>query len=205
VSGAEAEVRVPLARLQRILEALALASVDAFDDAIASAEIQAEDEIGELEGVLALFLRELQAAKRQLQLTVDEQQRTIQELSTPIIDVWDEILTLPLYGAVDTRRSSEATDRLLQRIVDGQARCVIIDVTGVPVVDTATAEHLQRMVRAAQLLGAYCVLTGIRAEVAQTLIHAGIELGAVKTLRSLKDGLRDCMAYLRASSPARRR
>src|SRR5262249_10910052 len=135
--------------------------------------------------------------KAKVEQTIQDQERTIRALSTPIIDVWDRILTLPVIGEVDARRSAEMTNRILRRIVTSNAACVIIDVTGVETIDTPTAEHLVKMVRAMRLLGTYCVVTGVSGEVARTLVQSSIELGDVRTLRSLKEGLRECFSYLR--------
>jgi rsbT co-antagonist protein RsbR len=136
------------------------------------------------------ILGELEALARQREMT-------IRELSTPVMEVWDDVLVLPVVGVVDTRRSLEIMNTLLDRIVATKARCVIIDITGVEVVDTKTADYLLRVSRAANLLGTRCVLTGLSSAVAQTLVDIGADLTEVRTLRSLKDGLRDCLKYLR--------
>lgn len=136
------------------------------------------------------ILGELEALARQREMT-------IRELSTPVMEVWDDVLVLPVVGVVDTRRSLEIMNTLLDRIVATKARCVIIDITGVEVVDTKTADYLLRVSRAANLLGTRCVLTGLSSAVAQTLVDIGADLTEVRTLRSLKDGLRDCLKYLK--------
>ena len=128
---------------------------------------------------------------------IEQQQSAIRELSTPILEVWDDVLALPIVGVVDTRRSMEIMNTLLSAIVSTQSKCVIIDVTGVEIVDTKTADYLLKVVHAAQLLGARCVLTGINPAVAQTLVEIGADLSAVTTLRNLKAGLFDCIKYLR--------
>jgi rsbT co-antagonist protein RsbR len=127
---------------------------------------------------------------------IEEQTRAINELSTPIMEVWDGVLVLPIVGSMDARRSVVIMDSLLARIVSSQSRCVIIDVTGVENVDTGTADALVKVVRAAALLGAHCVLTGLRPTVAQTLVNIGASLGDVQTLRNLKEGLESCLRYL---------
>jgi rsbT co-antagonist protein RsbR len=93
-----------------------------------------------------------------------------------VIEVWDSVLSLPIIGVVDTRRSLDMTERLLEAIVRHQARCVIIDVTGVEMVDTATADHFVKMIKAAEMLGTTCVVSGISPAVAQTLTRIGVEL-----------------------------
>ena len=199
-------VTIPMARLRRLVEALSYASVEAFDEARSLLEEPTEDDFGELEGILAVFLRELQSAQElrasqeQQRLLIERQQLAIRDLTTPIIDLWDDILTLPIVGVVDTQRAAEMTERLLARVEERGTRCVIIDVTGVNVIDTMTAAHLVRMVNAARLMGSYCVVTGMRPEVAQTLVASGVEVAGVETLRSLKEGLRECFRYLKTES-----
>jgi rsbT co-antagonist protein RsbR len=131
---------------------------------------------------------------------VKQQQEAIRELSTPIMEIWDDVLCLPVVGIVDTRRSVEIMDSLLEKIVESQSRCVIIDITGVEIVDTKTADYLLKVVQASQLLGARCVLTGINPAVAQTLVEIGADLSQVSTLRNLKAGLVDCIKYIRQNS-----
>lgn len=199
-------VTIPVTRLRRLVEALSYASVEAFEEARGLLESPTEDELGELEGILAVFLKELQSAQElrlaqeQQRLLIERQQLAIRDLTTPIIDLWDDILTLPIVGVVDTQRAAEMTERLLARVEERGTRCVIIDVTGVNVIDTMTAAHLVRMVNAARLMGSYCVVTGMRPEVAQTLVQSGVDIAGVETLRSLKEGLRECFRYLRSEA-----
>lgn len=198
-------------RVERVLEALSLASVGAFDEAISLSGALTEDRFGALEESLLVLLRELkqtreehdkamsdlEASRRDLEeqlATIERQRIAIRELSVPIIDVWDDVLTLPLVGAIDSARAAEMTEKLLQRIAVRGAEYVIIDLTGVDVVDTMTAAHLVRLTHAAKLLGARCVLTGVRPDVARTLVEIGVHLGGLTTLRTLKDGLRACLA-----------
>src|SRR5690606_17555595 len=107
---------------------------------------------------------------------VEEQRATIRELSTPILEVWDGVLCLPVVGVIDTIRSAEMTSELLEAIVAKQTRCAIIDITGIEVMDTSTAEHFIRMAKSARLLGAECVITGLNPTIAQTVVHMGIDL-----------------------------
>jgi rsbT co-antagonist protein RsbR len=202
-------------RLRRVIDVLSIASLGEFDPARVVIPLEGrEDDFAMLEQTVNVLVSELAEAKHKndraaeaiersrdqlaekLQ-TIERQQTAIRDLSTPIIELWDDILTLPIVGLVDTQRSVEMTERLLHRIVDRRARCVIIDVTGVDEVDTATADHFVKMIRAAQLLGAHCVVTGISPEIAQTLVRIGVELTGVRTLRSLKEGLKECMALLK--------
>lgn len=183
-------------RLARIMTALSAASIEAFDEAQNACQPMAEDAFGELEGTLGIFLTELRQAKEKQAAMIENQQLAIRDLSTPIMDLWDDILTLPIVGAIDTQRSLEMTERLLHRIAESRAKCVIIDITGVSVVDTLTADYFIRMVKSARLLGSYCVVTGISPEIAQTLVQGDVDIGDIKTLRNLKEGLKECFRYL---------
>ena len=197
-------ITIPAARLRRLIEALSYASVEALEEAQGLLGAPVEDEFGELEGIFGVFLKELQAAQvlrasqEQQRLLIERQQLAIRDLSTPIIDLWDDILTLPIVGVVDTQRAAEMTERLLARIEERGTSCVIIDITGVSVIDTMTAQHIVRMVNASRLMGSYCVLTGMRPEVAQTLVASGVDIGDIETLRSLKEGLHRCFRYIRS-------
>jgi rsbT co-antagonist protein RsbR len=113
----------------------------------------------------------------------------LHDLSTPIVPIYDGILVLPLIGAIDSHRASEIMERLLTSISEYQADCVIIDITGVPVVDTSIAQHLLQTAHAASLLGSSAVLVGIGPEIAQTITQLGIELSDVTTLRDLQAGI----------------
>ena len=130
-------------------------------------------------------------------LTIEQQAAAIRELTTPVMEIWDDILVLPIVGVVDTRRSMDIMNNLLEKIVEAQAKCAIIDITGVEMVDTKTADYLLKVVRAASLLGTRCVLTGLSAAVAQTLVEIGADLTEVRTLRNLKAGLVDCLKFLK--------
>lgn len=121
--------------------------------------------------------------------TIERQREAIRELSTPIMEVWDKILCLPIVGVIDSLRSAEMTEALLRAVVSSGARAVIIDITGIEVMDTRTADHFVRMAKAVGLLGAECVLTGINPQIAQTIVHMGIDMAGVRTHRSLRDAL----------------
>jgi rsbT co-antagonist protein RsbR len=107
------------------------------------------------------------------------QQREISELSTPVVKLWDGILALPLIGTLDSQRTQVVMESLLQTIVDVEAEIAIIDITGVPTVDTLTAQHLLKTVAAARLMGADCIISGIRPQIAQTMVHLGVELNVI--------------------------
>ena len=121
---------------------------------------------------------------------IEQQRKAIEELSTPIIKIWERVLVLPLIGTLDTRRSQRLTESLLTDIAATQTKVTILDITGVPTVDSAVANHMLKTVAAVQLLGAECVITGIRPEVAQTMVHLGVDLSGVETLSTLAEGLK---------------
>ena len=127
---------------------------------------------------------------------LERMQTVIQELSTPVLELWDDVLALPVIGIVDTKRSAEMMERLLEVVVLRQAQFVIIDITGVEVVDTATADRFIKLVTAVEYLGARCILTGVRSAVAQTLASLGVDLGTLTTLRTLKHGLIECLRLM---------
>ena len=125
--------------------------------------------------------------------TIEQQQGALHELSSPVLQVWDGVLVMPIIGSVDAHRSVDIMDTLLEEIAQQRAPYVILDITGAKGVDSATADHFIELLRAAELLGARCLLTGIRPAVARTLVELGVDLSSVETLRSLKDALAVCM------------
>jgi rsbT co-antagonist protein RsbR len=133
-------------------------------------------------------LADLQSVSEQ-RSQLEEQRRTISELRTPVLKVWDGILALPIVGSVDTARAQEMTEALLDTIVDTGAEVVLLDITGVPVVDTAVARHLLETVSAARLLGAEVMIVGLSTRTAITLVHLGVELSGVTTRTTLAKGL----------------
>ena len=135
--------------------------------------------------------------------TIEQQRRAIEELSTPILQLWEGILVLPVIGFVDSARSQQMMERLLEEIVERQARHVIIDVTGVAVMDTQTADYFTKIFNSVKLLGAQCLLTGIRPAVAQTLVHIGVQLDQVTTRRNLQQGLQECLRLTERDRAAR--
>jgi rsbT co-antagonist protein RsbR len=118
---------------------------------------------------------------------ISRQQEEMLELSTPVVKLWDGILALPMIGTLDSARTQVVMEALLQRIVDTGAEIAIIDITGVPTVDTLVAQHLLKTITAARLMGAECIISGIRPQIAQTIVHLGVELGDVVTKATLAD------------------
>jgi rsbT co-antagonist protein RsbR len=135
-------------------------------------------------------LAESEAAKTQL---IERLRYSIDELSNPILEVWDDVLVMPIIGVVDSRRTADMVQRLLTEVARSQASFVIVDLTGVEIVDTRTADHLIKLIRKVEVVGARCVLTGLRSAVAETLVDIGVDFGRITTLRNLKHGLREAM------------
>src|ERR1700742_968477 len=126
---------------------------------------------------LGLFT--LEVFQKSREEVIVRQSREIAELSTPVVKLWDGILALPLIGTLDSQRTQVVMENLLQTIVETEAQIAIIDITGVPTVDTLTAQHLLKTVAAARLMGADCIISGIRPQIAQTMVHLGVELNVV--------------------------
>jgi rsbT co-antagonist protein RsbR len=120
---------------------------------------------------------------------IARQQEELLELSTPVVRLWEGVLGLPLIGTLDSARTQVVMESLLQQIVQTGAAVAIIDITGVPTVDTLVAQHLLKTVAAARLMGADCIISGIRPQIAQTIVHLGVELGDVITKANLADAL----------------
>lgn len=121
---------------------------------------------------------------------IQRQQQEMLELSTPVVQLWDEVLALPLIGTLDSGRTQVVMEALLQRIVETGAKIAIIDITGVPTVDTLVAQHLMKTVSAARLMGADCIISGIRPQIAQTIVHLGVNLRDIVTKATLADAFR---------------
>lgn len=134
---------------------------------------------------LGLFTTE--AYQKTREQVISRQQRELLELSTPVVELWEGILALPLIGTLDSGRTQVVMESLLEKIVETGAAIAIIDITGVPTVDTLVAQHLMKTVAAARLMGADCIISGIRPQIAQTIVHLGVDLTAVTTKASLAD------------------
>jgi rsbT co-antagonist protein RsbR len=132
---------------------------------------------------------------------IQRQQRDMMELSTPVVQLWDNILALPLIGTLDSERTQVVMESLLQKIVDTGALISIIDITGVPTVDTLVAQHLLKTVAAARLMGADCIISGIRPQIAQTIVHLGVNLSDVTTKASLADAFAVALKRTQARLP----
>jgi rsbT co-antagonist protein RsbR len=152
-------------------------------------------ERGDLTGFVQVA-RDLTERREQEQL-VARQRDEILELSTPVIQVWDKILILPLIGTLDSMRAARLTESLLERIALDQAEVVILDVSGVPAIDSGVARHLLKTVEAARLMGTASILSGVRPETAQSMVHLGVELGGLRSRTSLRDALQLALRLVR--------
>jgi rsbT co-antagonist protein RsbR len=148
----------------------------------------------ELIDQLGLYTTEQYQKSREEVIT--RQQQDMLELSTPVVKLWEGILALPMIGTLDSARTQVVMETLLQRIVETGANVAILDITGVPTVDTLTAQHLIKTVTAARLMGAECIISGIRPQIAQTIVHIGVDLGDVTTKATLADAFAAALRQL---------
>ncbi|HKR95592.1 MAG TPA: STAS domain-containing protein, partial [Candidatus Angelobacter sp.] len=139
----------------------------------------------------ALFTTEAFMATRE-QL-IKRQQQELLELSTPVVKLWEGVLALPIIGTLDSARTQVVMESLLQTVVQTNSRFAIIDITGVPTVDTLVAQHLLKTITAARLMGAECIISGVRPQIAQTIVHLGIDLTQVTTKAKLADAFAVCL------------
>lgn len=211
------QVSAPLGRLSEATRKVAAGDFDVELDS------RRNDELGRLAAsfnAMTQAVRDRQTAQKRTEEALrknDEEVRALNEaledhvrklgtavdaLSTPILEVWSQVLVLPLIGAIDDQRSEMILERLLEAVSRSQCRFVILDVTGVEGIDPATAERLLRVVAAAELLGARSLITGVRPSVARTLVSLGVDFGAMVTLRTLRDGLRECIRQMQGRRPS---
>jgi len=152
----------------------------------------------------SLGLYTVEATLRSREEIISRQQQELLELSTPVVELWDGILALPMIGTLDSARTQIVMESLLQRIVETGSTIAILDITGVPTVDTLVAQHLLKTVAAARLMGAECIISGIRPQIAQTIVHLGVDLSAVITKATLADAFRVALAKTRTRLDAGR-
>jgi rsbT co-antagonist protein RsbR len=136
-----------------------------------------------------LALHTVGAFQRAREQVIERQQQELLELSTPVVKLWDGILALPMIGTLDSARTQIVMESLLQKIVDTESQVAILDITGVPTVDTLVAQHLLKTVTALRLMGAECIISGVRPQIAQTIVHLGVDLQGVITKANLADAL----------------
>jgi rsbT co-antagonist protein RsbR len=168
------------------------------------------DENDVIDGVVSLAIDATERVRSELQVVekskvIARQNETIRDLAAPVIKVWDEVLCLPIVGAVDTDRAAEMMGHLLDAIVRDRARFAIIDLTGVSAMDTSTVHHVVRMMKAAQTVGAIGVLSGTQPAVAQTIVSLGLSLDDLRSVRTLHDALSFCIARRQADAQKRAR
>lgn len=137
----------------------------------------------------ALGLHTVRAFQASREAVIRRQQDELLELSTPVVKLWDGVLALPMIGTLDSQRTQVVMESLLQRIVDTGSEIAIIDITGVPTVDTLVAQHLLKTVTAIRLMGADCIISGVRPQIAQTIVHLGLDLQGIVTKANLADAL----------------
>ncbi len=190
-------------RITRVEDILASVAAGDMDARIGS---ETEDDFSGIEAAIDLLINDLtdELRKREKmqqelesklskiqeqQKTILQQQEDLLELSSPVSKVWDNILILPVIGTLDSQRTQVMMENLLQKIVETGCTISILDITGVPTVDTQVANHLLKTVTAARLLGAECIISGISPAIAQTIVHLGIDLSAIRTKATLQDAM----------------
>jgi rsbT co-antagonist protein RsbR len=139
-----------------------------------------------IDGLGLQTVRSFQASR---EAVIRRQQEELLELSTPVVKLWEGVLALPMIGTLDSQRTQVVMESLLQRIVDTGSEIAIIDITGVPTVDTLVAQHLLKTVTAIRLMGADCIISGVRPQIAQTIVHLGLDLEGIVTKANLADAL----------------
>ncbi|MER7966343.1 STAS domain-containing protein [Streptomyces ardesiacus] len=180
-----AQVSSELAALRPPVENLLVS--DLPEDATAEHVRACVTTLSVLMGTLRVVV--MQTALSEGQALIDRQRLQLLEVATPVIKLWDGIVAVPLIGTLDSARSQVVMETLLESVVEQQARYAILDITGVPTVDSLVAQHLMKTVAAARLMGAECIVSGIRPAIAQTMVHLGLDLGTVVTRASLADAL----------------
>jgi len=161
---------------------------------------QLAEQLWEISELLdALGMHTIRTFQKSREAVIKRQQEELLELSTPVVKLWDGILALPMIGTLDSQRTQVVMESLLQRIVDTGSEIAIIDITGVPTVDTLVAQHLLKTVTAIRLMGADCIISGVRPQIAQTIVHLGLDLQGVTTKANLADALKLALSRLGTS------
>ena len=184
-------------RLKSLLDVMQSVSVGDFSIKVETPEEEDEFtassiEVGKIIDDLIEANRVSEERMAKLQTAVEEKERLlkiVKELSSPVIQVWENVLVMPLVGAIDSARATRITEELLNGITKYQAEIVIIDITGVPVMDTSVANYLLQTIKAASLLGARCMVVGINSEMAQTIVGLGLDLSSITTYSNLRAGI----------------
>lgn len=199
----KAVITNPLERIEHIEDVLSSVAAGDLDLRI---ESEIEDDLTGVEQAINLLIddltHELKKSKKmkddleeklmkiqEQQKTILQQQEDLMELSSPVTKVWDNILILPVIGTLDSQRTQIMMENLLHKIVETGCTISILDITGVPTVDTQVANHLLKTVTSARLLGAECIISGISPAIAQTIVHLGIDLSSIRTKATLQDAM----------------
>jgi rsbT co-antagonist protein RsbR len=203
-------------RLRRAEAVLSRVAAGDFDATLPVEEVS-DDAIGGLEMGINFLIVDLRAAGRANEektrslaeqqtaleerlAIITEQSEAIRRLSAPVMEVWDDILAIPIIGSLDLDRGQQIMETLLDKVIALRAKAVIVDLTGVDVVDTNTADHLLRITRSVALVGSYCVITGMSPGIAQTLVQLDADVTKLRSFRLLKDGIKECQRYVNSSS-----
>ncbi|AVH98957.1 polyvinylalcohol dehydrogenase [Streptomyces cinereoruber] len=186
------ETAVSVFALKEVLESFLGGSVE---------DVRAYLQFSRLLDDLGLFTVEEYARTREEIISAQSQQ--LLELSTPVVKLWDGVVGVPLVGTLDSARTQVVMEKLLQALVDSNSAHAIIDITGVPAVDTQVAQHLLKTVVAARMMGAECTISGIRPQIAQTIVALGIEFGDIPTKATLADALRHALVEIDKAAAAR--
>ncbi|MEG2805346.1 STAS domain-containing protein [Stenotrophomonas sp.] len=161
-----------------------------FQQAYADDAAQLADQLWAISELIDLLgLHSVQAFQKTREDVIQRQQEEMLELSTPVVKLWEGVLALPMIGTLDSQRTQVVMESLLQRIVDTGSEIAIIDITGVPTVDTLVAQHLLKTVTAIRLMGADAIISGVRPQIAQTIVHLGLDLQGIVTKANLADAL----------------
>jgi rsbT co-antagonist protein RsbR len=155
---------------------------------------RSEDSLWAISAVLdALSLYTTEVFQKSRESIIRRQQKEMLEMSTPVIKLWDGVLAVPLIGTLDSARTQIVMENLLQRIIETGSKVAILDITGVPTVDTQTAQHLIKTVSATRLMGADCIISGIRPQIAQTIVHLGIDIFDITTKATMADAIKEAL------------
>ena len=190
------EPRHYLAIMEVAVDTLIAAAIDGIAPEERQATINSIRRVANMEGAMVVDVY----ANRTSEI-ITQQSRALTDMSTPITAIWDGILMLPVVGIVDSRRAQDIMQRMLEQISEKRATVFILDISGVAVVDTAVANHLIRMTKAARLMGSYTIVSGLSPSVAQTIVELGIEVGEMRTTGNLQDALRIAFERLGGEHP----
>lgn len=190
------EPRHYLAIMEAAVDSLIAAGIDGIAAADREDTIHAIRRVANMEAAMVVDVYSTRTTE-----IITQQSRALTDMSTPITAIWDGILMLPVVGIVDSRRAQDIMQRMLEQISEKRATVFILDISGVAVVDTAVANHLIRMTKAARLMGSYTIVSGLSPSVAQTIVELGIEVGEMRTTGNLQDALRIAFERLGGEHP----